>query len=234
MTRYVASLVGWEGSGTRGGSLLRGEQWSSRDARGDMRWWGLTRSRSVSVPRSRGDVISGGSAIHSSFSRSLAHSISPPRSFFISVPLFVSLSSSILSFSFSLPALFSTHHAFSALLSDWIAKWGRVLTLSVPLYSLRLSFLSLFSPSLSADVCFIFFLYSPFLRSCALKLGLVRRLLEASRLYFFISRFPCYIRRALRRDARGHTRGISVLHKYVAFSYRGRRKGRDVFAYELN
>lgn len=97
MTRYVASLVGWEGSGTRGGSLLRGEQWSSRDARGDMHWWGLTRSRSVSVPRSRGDVISGGSAIHSSFSRSLAHSISPPRSFFISVPLFVSLSSSILS-----------------------------------------------------------------------------------------------------------------------------------------
>lgn len=100
-------------------------------------------------------------------------------------------------------------------------------------FILSLSFLSP-SLSLSADVCFIFFLYSPFLRSCAPKLGLVRRLLEASRLYFFISRFPCYVRRALRRDARGHTRGISVLHKYVAFSYRGRRKGRDVFAYELN
>lgn len=34
-------------------------------------WWGLTRSRSVSVPRSRGDVISGGSRAVFFLSRSL-------------------------------------------------------------------------------------------------------------------------------------------------------------------
>lgn len=234
MTRYVASLVGWEGSGTRGESLLRGEQWSSRDARGDMRWWGLTRSRSVSVPRSRGDVISGGSAIYSSFSRSLAHSLTR------SLPLAVSLSQSLsLSLSLSSSILSSLFLSFSLRFSLPITHSRpcfRTESQSEAEYSLYLSLFilfvhpfSLFSLPLSADVCFIFSLYSPFLRSCAPKLGLVRRLLEASRLYFFISRFPCYIRRALRREARGHTRGISVLHKYVAFSYRGRRKGRDGF-----
>lgn len=45
-------------------------------------WWGLTRSRSVSVPRSRGDVISGGSRavffLSRSFSFSLARVTSSP------------------------------------------------------------------------------------------------------------------------------------------------------------
>lgn len=48
-------------------------------------WWGLTRSRSVSVPRSRGDVISGGSRavffLSRSFSFSLARVTSSPSSF---------------------------------------------------------------------------------------------------------------------------------------------------------
>lgn len=50
-------------------------------------WWGLTRSRSVSVPRSRGDVISGGSRVvfflPRSFSSSLAPIASSPSSFLL-------------------------------------------------------------------------------------------------------------------------------------------------------
>lgn len=50
-------------------------------------WWGLTRSRSVSVPRSRGDVISGGSRVvfflPRSFSSSLATIASSPSSFLL-------------------------------------------------------------------------------------------------------------------------------------------------------
>lgn len=167
-----------------------------------------------------------------SLTRSLPLAVSLSQSLSLSLSLFFH---TLFPFSFFLPALFSTHHAFSALLSETESQSEAEYSLYLSLFTLLVYPFSLFSLPLSADVCLIFFLYSPFLRSCAPKLGLVRRLLEeASRLYFFISRFPCYVRRALRRDARGHTRGISVLHKYVAFSYRGRRKGRDVFAYELN
>lgn len=169
--------------------------------------------------------------------RSLTRSLdlSPSQFLYLSPSLCLSLSSFILSslfLSFSLRFSLPITHSRPCFRTESQSEAEYSLYLS--LFILFVYPFSLFSLPLSADVCFIFFLYSPFLRSCAPKLGLVRRLLEASRLYFFISRFPCYIRRALRRDARGHTHGISVLHKYVAFSYRGRRKGRDVFAYELN